>query len=68
MLNMTDEMRAMITQRSTTEELKVLARKQGMCTLFEDAMIKVKDGVTSLAEALVTARPDVESFIERKPV
>jgi type IV pilus assembly protein PilB len=67
LLNMTDELRAMITQRSTTEELKVLARQQGMCTLFEDAMIKVKEGVTSLAEALVTARPEVESIIERKP-
>jgi type IV pilus assembly protein PilB len=63
LLNVTDEVRAMIAQRRSAQDLKLQARTQGMRTLFEDATEKVRDGVTSLAEALVTARPDAETVI-----
>jgi type II secretory ATPase GspE/PulE/Tfp pilus assembly ATPase PilB-like protein len=38
--------------------LKQAARRAGMRTMFEDCMEKVKQGVTSLPEAIGTARPD----------
>jgi type IV pilus assembly protein PilB len=47
-----------IGDQVSAEVLKLAARKQGMRTLFEDAMAKVNAGVTSLDEALRVARPD----------
>jgi len=58
LLKNSDELRSLINTHGTAEELKVAARKAGMRTLFEDCMTKVKTGVTSIEEALGTARPD----------
>ena len=58
LLQMTDELREMINGKASAEQLKAAARRGGMRTLFEDAMEKVKAGVTSLPEALATARMD----------
>ncbi|HYG77947.1 MAG TPA: ATPase, T2SS/T4P/T4SS family [Planctomycetota bacterium] len=58
LLKNTDELRALINKHATSEELKTAARKGGMRTLFEDLMEKVKQGLTSLPEAVGTARPD----------
>ena len=57
-LKNTDELRALINKKVTADVLKEAARAGGMRTLFEDLMEKVKDGITSLPEALGTARPD----------
>jgi type IV pilus assembly protein PilB len=40
-------------------EIKRIAIKSGMKTLHQDALLKVKGGVTSLEEALATAPPDL---------
>jgi type IV pilus assembly protein PilB len=45
-------MRHLIATGSTSEQIKTTAREGGMRTLFEDAMEKVKLGITSLNEAL----------------
>jgi type IV pilus assembly protein PilB len=58
LLTVSDEMREMISKGETAETIKSAARRGGMRTLFEDAMEKVKLGVTSLPEALGTTRPD----------
>ncbi|MCY3018134.1 MAG: GspE/PulE family protein [Planctomycetota bacterium] len=58
LLRNTDELRTLINKGATAESLKSAARKGGMRTLFEDSMEKVKAGITSLPEALGTARPD----------
>jgi type IV pilus assembly protein PilB len=58
LLKNTDELRSMICRNATADNLKIAARRGGMRTLFEDCMEKVKDGVTSLTEAIATARPD----------
>ncbi|MFQ5796940.1 MAG: hypothetical protein ACE5JP_18120 [Candidatus Bipolaricaulia bacterium] len=42
----------MITRRATEGELFMLAREKGMITLFEDGLLKVIDGLTSLEEVL----------------
>jgi type IV pilus assembly protein PilB len=58
LLRNTDELRTQICQRVTAEKIKEAARAAGMRTLFEDLMEKVKSGLTSMQEALGTARPD----------
>jgi type IV pilus assembly protein PilB len=58
LLKATDELRALINRKATVDQLKQAAREGGMRTLFEDLMEKVKLGLTSLPEAIATARPD----------
>jgi type IV pilus assembly protein PilB len=58
LLAMNEEIKELISKRATTEQLKAAARKNGMHTLFEDAMEKVKAGISSCSEALNTVRPD----------
>jgi type IV pilus assembly protein PilB len=58
LLMVSDSLRALIAQRTTAEEIKTAAREAGMRTLFEDAMEKVKKGVSSMDEVLTTVWPD----------
>jgi type IV pilus assembly protein PilB len=55
-----NEMRALIMRSTAIHEVKTLARKQGMITLWESGVKKVLRGVTSLEELLRVARPDFE--------
>jgi type IV pilus assembly protein PilB len=61
LMGVTDALRDIIAHNPTAEDLKKAARKLGMRTLFEDAMEKVKAGISSITEALATARPDEEA-------
>ena len=45
-------LRDMILNRSTTSELREQARKEGMNTLREDAILKIKRGLTTLDEVI----------------
>ncbi|GAB6078818.1 GspE/PulE family protein [Hydrogenobaculum acidophilum] len=47
-----NEIREAISQRKTTEEIRQLAIKKGMKTLFESGIMKVNKGITSLEEVL----------------
>lgn len=58
LLKANDELRSLICRNATADNLKIAARRGGMRTLFEDCMEKVKAGLTSLPEAIGTARPD----------
>ncbi len=49
-----DEARELINRHSSTDSLRRHARKQGMCTLREDGMRKVRAGSTSIEEVLST--------------
>ncbi len=51
-LNITDDIRRIIYKQASYVEIKELARKNGMITLFEDGMKKVAEGITSLEEIL----------------
>jgi type II secretory ATPase GspE/PulE/Tfp pilus assembly ATPase PilB-like protein len=55
LLRVTDDLRDLISKSASTEALREVARKEGMRTLFEDAMEKVKAGITSPQEALASA-------------
>lgn len=47
-----DEIRRLIIEKSGAMEMTKVARSQGMLTLAESALAKVREGVTSLEEAL----------------
>ncbi len=52
----TPQLRDMILKGATSDELRETARKEGMRTLREDAIIKLKKGITTVEEVLrVTA-------------
>ena len=40
-------------------ELKKIAMRGGMKTLHQDSMLKVKEGLTTLEEAIATVPPDL---------
>ncbi|MFA5362346.1 MAG: ATPase, T2SS/T4P/T4SS family [Candidatus Omnitrophota bacterium] len=47
-----DAIREMISQKASFQKIKEVARANGMQTLFDNAIKKVEDGITSLEEAL----------------
>jgi type IV pilus assembly protein PilB len=49
---MTDSLRRLILDRASHDDLRVTAREQGMRTLREDGLEKVRQGVTSIPEVL----------------
>jgi type IV pilus assembly protein PilB len=50
LLDLTDRIREMIVGRRPTSEIKRVAREEGMMTLRESGMAKVRDGITTLKE------------------
>jgi type IV pilus assembly protein PilB len=48
----TPELRELILDRASTTELRRLAMQQGMLTLREDGLVKVRKGVTTIEEIL----------------
>jgi type IV pilus assembly protein PilB len=57
-MRINDELRGLINRRASVANIKQAAREDGMRTLFEDLMEKVKAGLTTLPEAIGTQRPD----------
>ncbi len=49
-LQVDEEMRKLILTNATAEDIKDLARRKGMRTLYEAGLLKVKKGITSLQE------------------
>jgi CheY-like chemotaxis protein len=66
LLQMTDELRAMVARRAPDHEIRNAARAGGMKTLMEDGIAKAAQGLTTLEELLravakdegTTIRPD----------
>jgi type IV pilus assembly protein PilB len=56
-----DEIRDIINNKGTAEDVRAAAIRNGMITLHKDSMEKVLDGVTSMEEALRTVRPDEDA-------
>jgi type IV pilus assembly protein PilB len=50
LLDLTDRIREMIVDRRPTSEIKRIAREEGMITLRESGLAKIRDGVTTLKE------------------
>lgn len=58
-IRITPAMQELIVKKPSTQEIWKLARKEGSLSLFEDGMLKVKNGITTLEELLRVAEPPV---------
>jgi type IV pilus assembly protein PilB len=56
-MTMSDELRRLILAKSNADELREAARAEGMRTLREDGLEKIRRGVTSVAEVLRVVGP-----------
>jgi type IV pilus assembly protein PilB len=54
-----DELIAAINKEAETAELKKIAQRGGMKTLHQDSLLKVKEGLTTLEEAITTVPIDL---------
>ena len=54
-----DELISAINKKAETNDLKHIAMRDGMKTLHQDSMLKVKMGITSMAEAISTVAIDL---------
>jgi general secretion pathway protein E len=50
LLTVTDELRKLILKSADASQLRDMARQEGMITLLEDGVDKIKAGVTTLSE------------------
>jgi type IV pilus assembly protein PilB len=57
LINMTPEMKDLILQNPSTNQIWDLAKAQGARSLFEDGLEKVLKGVTTIEELLRVAEP-----------
>ena len=51
-MTVTEDIERLVAERSSAEEIGKIARAQGMLTLREDGMEKVRQGLTSIEEIL----------------
>jgi type IV pilus assembly protein PilB len=61
LMTMTSQVRDMTFKGEPTQNIRKMARKQGMHTLFEDGMIKALKGQTTLEEVLRITNRDMAS-------
>jgi type IV pilus assembly protein PilB len=54
-----EELIEAINQESEAAELKKIAMRAGMKTLHQDSLLKVKEGLTTVAEAIANVPPDM---------
>lgn len=59
LMSMNEVMKEAILKGSSTSELRVLCRKQGMRTLRRSALLKLKRGITTIEEVLNASIKDV---------
>lgn len=56
-IELTPAMQELVTNEPTMQDIEQLARKEGMRTMFEDGIEKVKSGVTTVEELLRVVPP-----------
>jgi type IV pilus assembly protein PilB len=61
-----EELVEAINRGAETAELKRIGMKHGMKTLHQDSMMKVREGLSTMAEALSTVPQDMELRGSRK--
>jgi len=68
LMTMTQQVREMAFKGESTLNVRKMARKQGMRTLFEDGMVKAIKGLTTIDEVLRITQKDVlaEGFGQKK--
>jgi type IV pilus assembly protein PilB len=70
-LEVSEKIQTMITNKATAEEVKQQALREGMTTMFDDGLSKVQAGVTTIEELLRATKQEVtdkdEESIEKIP-
>lgn len=56
-IEVSPEMQELILKSPSTQEIETLAQKQGSISMFDDGIIKVKAGITTIAEVLRVVEP-----------
>jgi len=51
-MKVTDDIREMVLARGQSKEIKKKAMEQGMITLRQSGLVKIKNGITSIEEVL----------------
>tara|TARA_R100000027_G_scaffold48943_1_gene37538 strand:+ start:17866 stop:19608 length:1743 start_codon:yes stop_codon:yes gene_type:complete len=62
LMSTSEELVKGINDELETARLKEISVRNGMRTLHQDSMIKVRDGITSMEEAIATVPPDMKSL------
>ncbi|MGE9290018.1 MAG: GspE/PulE family protein [Puniceicoccales bacterium] len=62
LMSISDELVKGINEELETARLKDIAVRNGMRTLHQDSIIKVRNGVTTMEEALATVPPDMKTM------
>jgi len=60
-IEITPTMQELISKKPSTQDIWRQARKEGTASLFEDGILKVKNGVTTIEELLRVAEPPKET-------
>lgn len=58
LLSVSEQLRKLILSRASSDEIKAVARREGMVTLWEDGIGKAKQGITSLEEVIKVTREE----------
>lgn len=58
-LIMNDQLREMISQKATVQQIKAAACKAGMVTLLQDGLDKIEQGITTVSEVLRVTQEDI---------
>ncbi len=64
LLEVTDEIRELILERATTDEIQEMALRQGMITMRKDGWIKICMGITTLEEVARQTPRDAEPVMD----
>lgn len=60
LIRITPEMQELILSAPAAQAIRALARKQGTASIFEDGLIKVKGGITTIEELARVAEPPLD--------
>ena len=58
-LVVTDDIRDMILDKQSSDQIDDQSKKNGMTSLIQDGMLKVLDGITTLEEVYRVAREEI---------
>jgi type IV pilus assembly protein PilB len=62
LMAISEELVKVINADEESAVIKRVAMRNGMMTLHQDSMLKVKEGLTTMEEALATVPPDMEAY------
>lgn len=66
LIKSTGELQDLILKHPSSKEIWEVARAQGSHTLFEDGLLKVKNGITTIQEVIRVAPPNTSVFMPKK--